>query len=201
MLYNRYAILGTDQRALLINIDHRMKRTTNYLFQAPYANLKKAVLSPMFGRLTLKMKKGKNRTLTGIKRAVAKELSLFFRERMEDSQGTASTVDVLENLCPSCFASLGLGLTKCSRCEQEFKAPKKAMFRSLLLPGLGDLYLGHRLLGILEIMGSVLVWGIVILNFLEGKYAILALLVLVNGTDAFLTYHMAKKGYMLARTV
>jgi len=72
---------------------------------------------------------------------------------------------------------------------------------SLLLPGLGDLYLGHRLLGILEIMGSVLVWGIVILNFLEGKYAILTLLVLVNGTDAFLTYHMAKKGYMLARTV
>jgi len=41
MLYNRYAILGTNQRALLIDIDHRMKRPTHYLFQVPYHNLKK----------------------------------------------------------------------------------------------------------------------------------------------------------------
>ncbi|MEW6666922.1 MAG: zinc-ribbon domain-containing protein [Thermodesulfobacteriota bacterium] len=199
MLYNRYAILATNQRALLINIDHRMRRPTHYLFQVPYHNLKKVTLSSLFGRLTLKVMKGKKRTLTGIKRAAAKELSLLFKERKEEAEKAASSEGVLENLCPSCFVPLGPGLIKCTQCEAGFKEPKKAMLRSLLLPGLGDLYLGHRFLGILEIIGSVLVWAIVILNLLAGEYFILILLVLVNGIDALLTYHMAKKGYMLAQ--
>ncbi|MBN1663926.1 MAG: zinc-ribbon domain-containing protein [Deltaproteobacteria bacterium] len=198
MMYNRYAILGTNQRALLINIDNRKKRPTNYLFQVPYQDLKKVTMSSLFGRLTFKIMKGKKRTLTGIKGAAARELFRFFKERKEDSAETSSSGGVLENLCPSCFAPLEAGLIKCTRCEREFKEPKKAMFRSLLLPGLGDLYLGHRFLGILEIMGSVLVWAFVILNLLEGNYVILVLLVIFNGIDALLTHHMAKKGYMLA---
>jgi predicted Zn finger-like uncharacterized protein len=197
-IYNRYAILGTNQRAILINIDHRMKRTTNYLFQLPYHNLKKVVLSSLLGRITFKMMKGKKRIFTGIKRAAARELSSFFKERKENSAEASSSGEVMENLCPSCFASLGAGLIKCTRCERKFKEPSKAMFRSLLLPGLGDLYLGQRFLGILEILGSVLVWAFVIGNLLEGRYAILFLLVIFNGIDGLLTRHMAQKGYMLA---
>jgi predicted Zn finger-like uncharacterized protein len=197
-MYNRYAILGTNQRAILVNIDHRMKRTTNYLFQLPYHDLKKVALSSLFGRITFKMMKGKKRIFTGIKRAAARELSLFLKERKEDSAGASSSGEALENLCPSCFAPLGPGLIKCTRCERKFKAANKAMFRSLLLPGLGDLYLGQRFLGILELLGSVLVWAFVIRNLLGGHYAILLLLVVFHGIDGLLTRHMAKKGYMLA---
>jgi len=197
-MYNRYAILGTNQRAILINIDHRMKRTMNYLFQLPYHNLKKVALSSLFGRITFKMVKGKKRIFTGIKRAAARELSLFFKERKEDSADASSSKEVAENLCPSCFAPLGAGLITCTQCEQKFKDPNKAMFRSLVLPGLGDLYLGHRFLGIMEILGSVLVWAFVIRNLLGGHYAILALLVIFHAVDALLARHMAKKGYMLA---
>jgi len=50
-------------------------------------------------------------------------------------------------------------------------------------------------------IGSVLLWALGILNLLEGRYGFLALLVVVNGMDALLTYHMAKKGYMLARPI
>jgi predicted Zn finger-like uncharacterized protein len=198
MMYNRYAILGTNHRVLLINIDNRKKRPTHYLFQLPYHNLKKVSLSYLFGRLTFKTMKGKKRTLMGIKRAAARELSQFFNKRKEDSAEASSSGEVVENLCPYCFAPLEAGLIKCTQCGREFKEPKKAMFRSLLLPGLGDLYLGHRLLGILEIMGSVLVWAVVILHLTGGLYAILVLLLIFNGADALLTHHMAKKGYMLA---
>ncbi len=201
MLYNRYALLCTDRRALLINVDHRMKRPTHYLFQVPYHNVKKVSLSSLFGRLTLKMKQGKNRTLTGIKRGAAKELARFFKEKMGDASTAAASGEVLENICPACFAPLGAGLLECTRCRQAFKEPKKAMLRSLLLPGLGDIYLGHRFLGILEMIGSILVWAFVIVGVLQGEYALLVLLVIVNGMDGLLTYHMAKKGYMPAQPV
>jgi predicted Zn finger-like uncharacterized protein len=200
MLYNRYAILCTNQRALLINIDYRMRRPTNYVFQVPYQKLKKITMSSVFSWLSFKIGKGKNRTLTGIKRAAARELSLFLKERTKENHADTASLDrLLVNLCPSCFTPLPTGLFMCTHCEQEFKDPKKAMLRSLLMPGLGDLYLGHRFLGIMEIIGSAIVWAIVILNLLEGQYAILILLGIVNGMDALLTYHMAKKGYMLAQ--
>jgi hypothetical protein len=67
---------------------------------------------------------------------------------------------------------------------------------------LGDLYLGHRFLGVLEMLGSVIVWIVVITSVLQGgiENLIIALIIMVlyNGLDGLLTYHMAKKGYMLA---
>jgi hypothetical protein len=50
----------------------------------------------------------------------------------------------------------------------------------------------------MEMIGSLLVYAIVIVGVLGGEYAFLALLVIFNGMDALLTYHMAKKGYMPA---
>lgn len=99
MMYNCYAIIGTNQRALLINIDNRKKRPTHYLFQLPYHNLKKVALSSLFGRLTFKMMKGKKRILMGIKRAAARELYLFFKEskrKLSDAKHTPIIQDTDE---------------------------------------------------------------------------------------------------------
>jgi hypothetical protein len=91
---------------------------------------------------------------------------------------------------------------KCPQCQADFKAPKKALIRSLLLPGLGDIYLGHRALGFLEMIGSLIVWAVVISLILSGERANqitgVIFLVLYNGFDGILTLHMAKKGYMRA---
>ena len=74
------------------------------------------------------------------------------------------------------------------------------MLRSLLFPGWGDIYLGHRVLGCLELAGSVMVWSIVLLLFAAGDIGTgLFLLVIVNGMDALLTRHMARKGYILEK--
>lgn len=64
------------------------------------------------------------------------------------------------------------------------------------------MYLGHRVLGALEMTGSIFVWMVVISSLLAGgpeNFVVAAVLLLpYNGLDGLLTYHMALKGYMLA---
>ena len=64
------------------------------------------------------------------------------------------------------------------------------------------MYLGHRLLGVFELMGSALVWLIVVSVLLSGGGESIAMAAVIflfyNLLDGLLTYHMAKKGYMMA---
>ncbi len=201
MIYNHYAVLCTSMRILLINIDRRIQKPTHYFFQMSYDELKKVRRGTIFGTMVFVRKKGKKRTITGMKRVLSKEIKIYVNERI--SAGTSTDQEPIhENLCPACYHGLTKGLLACTTCKMAFKEPQKALMRSLILPGLGDFYLGHRALGTLELIGSVIIWLIIITTLLAGEdggvaFAI-TLLVLYNGLDGLLTYHMAKKGYMLA---
>ncbi|UCG10998.1 MAG: hypothetical protein JSU72_10515 [Deltaproteobacteria bacterium] len=201
-LYNHYAVVGTNRRLLLINVNPKISKPTHYYFQLPYGSIKK-VKRGLFGRsLVLRRASGKRRTFIGMKNYLARELKHFIQERQQRVRSAKPTAAVAENLCPSCFLALPENLPQCPKCEATFKRPTTAFFRSLLLPGLGDLYLGHRFLGTLELVGSVVVWVFVILALLsssqETLIVALFVLVLYNGFDGLLTRHMARKGYMLA---
>jgi len=202
MIYNRYAILCTNQRMLFLNINHRMNRSTHYLFQMPYTDIKKIKRGMLLNHLILYRHQGKRRIFTSVKGYLNKELRAFVAE-MKEVSGDRAPVNVsAEKLCPSCFIPLDDGLGNCPRCGVGFKVPKTAMVRSLILPGLGDMYLGHRVLGALEMLGAILVWMIVISSLIAGGVENIVtaavLLLMFNGLDGMLTYHMAKKGYMLA---
>ena len=135
-----------------------------------------------------------------MKRSLSKEIKTYLDEII--TAGTSSgSEQIHENLCPACYNALAKGLSACTTCNKNFKEPKKALIRSLILPGLGDFYLGHRAPGTLELIGSAIIWLIIITTLLAGEaggvpFAI-TLLILYNGLDGLLTYHMAKKGYML----
>jgi predicted Zn finger-like uncharacterized protein len=196
MMYNHYAIVATNQRVLCINVNSRMKRRTHYLFQVLYGDIKK-VKRGWLGSLVFQRARSKRRVFTGVKRFMSKDLKDFIMQRKEQVEQEPEVV--LENLCPSCFEPLQAGLKVCPSCKATFKEPKKASLRSLLLPGLGDFYLGHRALGILELMGSVMVWFVAAVWVLTGGLFMAAFVLLFyNGMDGMLAYHMAKKGYMLA---
>jgi DNA-directed RNA polymerase subunit RPC12/RpoP len=186
MLYNHYAIVCTNQRLLLININSRMNRPMHYIFQVAYENIKKVKHGFLSRTLVVYRHKGKRRTFR--KSRLAVELA----------------EEPLENLCPACFLPLKKGLVACPECKTRFKEPKKALLKSLLLPGWGDMYLGHRALGLLELLGSVFVWVIIGSMLLAGEpgslIGVVILLMFYNGSDGLFTYHMAKKGYMRART-
>ena len=200
MIYNHYAILATNERILLINVNSRMKGTTHYLFQVLYEDIKKVKRGLFFSSMVLDRIRSKRRVLTQMKRYISKDLKEFIMQRKEHAKGEPG--EVLECICPSCFVPLERGLNNCPSCEAGFKTPKKATLRSLLLPGLGDFYLGHRALGAMELIGSIIVWSYALILISSGQTAGLFVAVVVllfyNCTDAVVTYFMAKKGYMLA---
>lgn len=201
LLYNRYIIVATNKRLVAINTNYKMNKPAHYFFQFPYSGIKKISWGLMGTSLVLKRKKGKRRTFTGIKRALAKELKSYVSPNIDPASTADMDADPKDNLCPSCFTPLAGGLTNCPKCRAIFKSPRKAALRSLLLPGWGDFYLGHRFLGGCEMLGSMLAWGLVLTMLFSHQPGDLILgpviLLFYNGMDALLTLHMGKKGYCL----
>ena len=203
MLYNRYIVVATNRRLVAVNTNYRMTKPSHYLFQFPYETIKK-ISRGLFGTsLSLTRKKGKRRTFTAIKRALAGEMKNFISTQIDPSASLDAKAFPQENLCPACFKALPAKLTACPGCRAPFKTPRKAALRSLLLPGWGDIYLGHRFLGGLELLGSVLVWIFVASSLLsnspEGLTMAIVILLFFNGLDSLVTLHMAKKGHSLEK--
>ena len=201
MLYNRYALVATNQRLVMVNTNHRMTGVRHYLFQMAYGDIKKVSRGLFRTSLNLVRKKGRRRLFTSMKMAFTRELREFIAPRLSPEEVAAPGYAALECLCPSCCTGLPGYAAACSTCGAAFKSAKKAALRSLLLPGWGDWYLGHRLLGGLELLGSLFVWSVV-LNLLaqggaENAGGAALILLFYNGFDALLTRHMARKGVML----
>jgi hypothetical protein len=198
-LYNRYILVATDRRLLAINTDHKMRRPAHYFFQYPYNELKK-ITRGLFGTsLSLIRKRGKRRTFTGVNSALTRQMNAYLTEKIETLPPSSMGAQPQEYLCPGCFTPLEAGLDACPHCRVQFKNPRRAALRSLLLPGLGDIYLGHRFLGGLELLGSILMWGFLFSLMLsedQSQLGFVAFLMLIYcGMDALLTLHMGKKGY------
>lgn len=202
MLYNQYAILCTNKRLLFVNINSRVTRVTHYVFQIPYEDIKSIKKGLLFGHFIINRHQGKRRVYTAVKRFLLNDMKGLVEKAATGIKGDPTAQPSPEKLCPACFNPLEDKLTQCPQCSIEFKKPKTAFLKSLILPGWGDMYLGHRLLGAFELMGSALVWLIVISVMLSGVGENLAIAVTIflfyNLMDGLLTYHMAKKGYMLA---
>ena len=201
MLYNRYALVATNQRLVMINVNHRMTSTRHYLFQLAYGDIQKISRGLFRTSLSLKRKKGPRRLLTSMKMAFTAELREVVAPRLTPADDRPPAKSPADCLCPACYAVLPNDVHRCPTCGAAFKSASKAALRSLLLPGWGDWYLGHRLLGGLELAGSLIVWSIV-LNLLaqggtESPVVAAFILLFYNGFDALLTRHMARKGLML----
>ena len=203
MLYNRFVLVATNRRLVAVNTNYRLTKPTHYLFQFPYAEMKK-VSKGLFGTsLTLTRKYGKKRIFTGINRSLAGEMKSWLSDQINPEQVVVPATCLQDNLCPACLTALPIKLTACPRCRVPFKTPKNASLRSLLLPGWGDMYLGHRVLGCFELLGALIIWcfamSLILQDQLEGAAIGVMLLLFFNGMDALLTLHMAKKGYILAK--
>ncbi len=167
-----------------------------------YRDIKRVKQGPLHNHLMLYRIDGKSRIFASVKRYLLKELRQFIISKKDSIKSIEVPKESAENLCPSCYVPLQNGLSQCPYCKAHLKEPKKALFRSLVLPGWGDLYLGRKALGILELMGSVIVWVFVTSLLLEGREGnlVLALFLLLfyNGQDGLFTHQVGKKGYMLA---
>ncbi len=204
MLYNRYAVVATDRRLVMVNTNHSMTKVRHYMYQIAYEDIKKIKRGLFRTSLSITRKNGKRRTYTGMKSAFTAELLEVINPRIDLQSTSAEPGGWLHNLCPACYCALDNRLASCASCQSTFKTPTGAAIRSLLLPGLGDLYLGHHFLGVLEMIGAGIVWMVALFLIaaggVEGVTMAGILLLFYNGLDALLTLHMGKKGYILAQS-
>lgn len=201
-LINRRALVFTDRRILLLQINSRRKMLDLKMqlrFQAIDRFAKRT-----FGYIGLILRNRRTLNLTGIPRKDRKLIKAFIAEKIVATRADAPGLGI-DNLCPRCGLKVMGYPERCNQCTQLFKSPSKAGWLSLLFPGLGDLYLGHRGLGIMEVLGAFAAWTAVALplaisthaesgSWVEPAGVAGGVFLIVHGVDCWITRRVAQKG-------
>ena len=191
---NRTTLVLTDKRVLLIHTDWK-QRPRMFANQLPLDRIRKTT--------------GRN---SYIFIRTAQEQLMFHGFRRSEAQYVRSLLESTsnkkggwQNLCPRCFTPIDSAPLRCEKCGEEFKSAKKAALRSLLFPGLGDLYLGYRKYAALEIVGSGLLWALFLTTLVRAVDAkgpegaivaapLFGLVLILHVGDALLTRAKARTG-------
>jgi hypothetical protein len=193
---NRRAILITDRRMLLLQMDSRM-RPRELASQLRYSAITK-VGRTVLGNTKIWLGNGKTCIFAYVPKAdrrFLQNLVTFTGQRF------AQETTGFEDLCPHCFAVAAKGDSGCGECGGSFKSIKRATLRSLVFPGLGDWYLGHRKIAVFEMLIAAMIWLGFLLPDPEYPMTVLGvvigaaiLILIVHGADALATRHVARKG-------
>jgi len=194
---NRRAIVLTNQRILLLQIDSRW-RPRHFRSQIRWECVAQ-LRTTAFGNTKIKFHSGGSVMFTGVPRADRKQLA----STINDVIGKLETTDraELEQLCPRCFEQVGGRPAACPHCNVSFKSAKTAGLLSLVFPGAGDFYLGHRGFAVLEVFGGLAFWAVVVGLAMDPTMGLVGALsfaffvvFVVHGVDALTTLHIATKG-------
>lgn len=195
---NRRAIVLTTERIILMQIDGR---------QRPKALRSQVLLRSIesFGRTglgntVLRLADGAKYVFAYTRRRDRR--ALVDLTPLATARATSSGTGAgLEHLCPRCFKVITEAPAECPHCHGALKSRGRATLLSLLFPGLGNMYLGHRGVGAFEMLVAGLIWlaNLTTPGVLESPAALLTTVILmvgiVHGIDAASTLHIAKKGY------
>lgn len=210
-LMNRRAFVFTTQRVLLIQVGSR-HNPLELRAQIRYPAIEK-VKSSLGGNLKISFANGKSVVFASMPRRDRKFIQELTRT-LAAEVGNAASPDAFaatENLCPHCYVEVAGFPHACEACRKPFKSARTAGLLSFLFPGVGDVYLGHRGFGTMEILGAGLVWLSVLLPVvvpLEGQPALSTaefgataamLFGFMHGVDALFTRHIGRKGIYPAK--
>ncbi|MBI4230361.1 MAG: hypothetical protein HY608_05960 [Planctomycetes bacterium] len=188
---NRQAFVLTTKRILMIQIRSN-DRPAHLRAQIQYDQVEKVLLS--WGKCKLRLRTGKTLLFLRIPKAdreVFQKFLVAHHARAVVPEGPAAGK---ENLCPHCYDVVEGLPDRCGGCGGSFKSARKAGALSLLFPGLGDLYLGHRGIALLEMLGAGIVW-FAILSAPQNDAAIIPFIIaLLHVPDSFQTWRIGRKG-------
>ena len=211
---NARALVFTTERVLLLAIDSR-KRAGRLVSQIPYTAIA-SVSSTWTGMCRVKLLNKETFNFQNVPTADRKFLAGFLADIVKGTNAPFERVQGLEHLCPHCFKVVPGHPYRCPACHGRFKSPAKAAIRSLIFPGLGDWYLGHRGFAVLEMLGSTFLWLAFVwlpllamalpadpemaepeLEPLDASYWITAAIIIgvSHLIDAMMTRHFARKGH------
>jgi TM2 domain-containing membrane protein YozV len=195
----RQAIVLTDSRMLLVHIDRKF-RPRIFRSQVKYLAID-TLAWPLLGGMKLKLRRKKTHRFSYVPRADRVQMREFIRRKKMEFRGYAADRSDIQDLCPHCHKPVVGSPPTCLPCRVGFKSPTKAALLSLLFPGLGDLYLGHKVHGIVEILFAALIWFGFLLPQPESTTSLTVMLigaailfVFMHGFDALATRHIGRKG-------
>jgi len=197
---NYYALVCTTHRLLMINLDFRRSRPAGYIFQIYFDEISVISRGHVDGSLAIKTRTGRKWRFTTVKKTLARDLADWIKSRL--NQGPSEYYDGVprRQLCPVCLIPLADGLDSCPVCRADFKSAGEAMKRSLLLPGMGEIYLGNYFPGFSMLTGYLLTWlvaVVLIIVDLAGGLRGAGLLILSYHLFAgLLARRLAHKGYL-----
>ena len=207
---NRRAVFFTTDRVLLLQID-RNKKPRELTSQIAYISI--AEVKPTWnGYCQLKLLNKSKMNFIGVPKADRQQLGALLGDLVKANTATAAAngAPALEHLCPHCFVSVPGHPAACPSCHGNFKLARTAMLRSLIFPGLGDLYLGHTTFAVMEMLGAAGFLYVMVVGPLLGLpdekgvvtetnplyWAIACVLIAgVHGIDAMMTRRFALKSH------
>jgi hypothetical protein len=197
---NRKLFVFTTRRILMVK--YKGKYLPSQLYsEIPYPHIA-GVKSTLFGNFKLNFSDGKKDLFVGIPKPDRKFINNLFAKLKSGGVSGQETGSVI-NLCPHCFERVEGFPKLCHACRGKFKSAKTTSILSLIFPGIGDIYLGHRGFGAMQVAGGFFVWLSFFMPQLSANTAqagapslLGAILVftLMHGIDSAVTYTTAKKG-------
>jgi len=200
---NRRALILTNERLILVQIDSR-RRPRELRSQVLLRAIGK-VGSTLLGNVTLRLEAGKQYTIAYMPRRDRRAL-IGLTATMRGQATKTGAAEAIEHLCPHCYVVVADHPVECPSCHGAFKSSKTAGLRSLLFPGLGDIYLGHWRFAIFEILVTSFFWLSVLLpdetradrDRLAGAIVVF---LLFHVPDAIATRYVARQGHYPSATV
>lgn len=205
-LLNRRVFIFTNKRILLIQVKGKFA-PWDLLSQIPYDNIEKIKRS--FANICIIYTNGKSVVFSGMSGYDRKSIPLI-TEKIREKRGIPeNTVSAgAEKLCPYCFSVISGFPSGCDSCKRPFKSAAKAGLLSLLFPGFGDFYLGHRYFALLEIIGTAIIWLIILspasesdepMSLSERLIFAVVFFIFAHGMDALVTFFTGRKGIYPAK--
>jgi hypothetical protein len=205
VMVNRTLFLFTNMRLILLNCDGKGRAKT-LMWQIPYERMQKYGSGTLSGAVKIKTVGGQSFSFIGVPGGDRKRLKEYMLARLAQTraQGLAfpSHAD-RDPLCCQCATPLPKAAKQCHECGDVLADPMTPALLSLLLPGLGHLYLGHRGMASFEMLG----FGFLLVNmgFLAYRAGPPGLLIAIPitlaalGADSLVTLHVARKGALPKR--
>lgn len=193
---NRRAILLTDRRMILLQVDSR-QRPRGLVSQIRYAALR-SVRRTLLGNTVLALGDGSRHVIAYVPRRDRQVL-----QRLTDwiDKTAPRRRTGWEDLCPHCYAVVADRPRRCPYCRGGIRSAREAALLSFLVPGLGNLSLRQRKVALVEMALAGGAWAAAWLTHPiypltpYGFMATGALVVLgIHLPDALATWFVARKG-------
>lgn len=206
MLINQTVFLFTNYRVILLNSDMK-KRAKVLMWQVPYHRLGTYGAGSFVGSMRLKLSGGKSFSFGGVPGRDRKRLKEYMSARLAEARRAGDAFPChadRDPLCPRCCSPVQADSAACAECGELFIKPWTPALMSLVIPGLGNLYLGNTAIGIMELLGFL---GVLLVAlslaigspFPLGIFLGLGVIALGHALDASVTHHIASKGKLPTR--